>query len=375
VDATQAIKLASARAWRTYLGGKMLDEFYGVTQAKDSHFPEEWIMSVVSARNAGREAIQDEGLSMVAGAMPPVSLKSLITANPAGFLGREHVACFGESTGVLVKLIDAAERLTVQAHPDRPTAKALFHSDFGKTECWHILDGRPVNGQPPCIYLGFKPGVTREQWIALFECQNLHDMLDCLHRFEVHEGDTFLIEGGIPHAIGAGCFLVEIQEPTDYTIRVERTTPSGFQVADFMCHQGLGFERMFDCFTYGGFTREETQKRWKIPPALLREERGGHETELIGYQNTDYFRMTELKIDSSLQLDAEASFSGIYVLSGKGTICANGVRQAFQKGDQFFLPAQLKELAIQKASDQECRILRCYGPKPAVKQVIDHVQM
>lgn len=364
--ATKAIKLASARAWRTYLGGKMLDEFYGVTQAKDSHFPEEWIMSVVSARNAGREAMQDEGLSMIAGATPPVSLKSLITANPAGFLGKEHVACFGENTGVLVKLIDAAERLTVQAHPDRPTAKALFHSDFGKTECWHILRGRPVNGQPPCIYLGFKPGVTREQWMALFERQDLPGMLDCLHRFEVHEGDTFFIEGGIPHAIGAGCFLVEIQEPTDYTIRVERTTPSGFQVADFMCHQGLGFERMFDCFTYGGFTREETQKRWKIPPALLREEQGGRVTELIGYPNTDYFRMTELKITASLQLDAEAGFSGIYVLSGKGTICANGVAQSCQKGDQFFLPAQIKELSIQKISDEKCRILRYFGPKPTV---------
>jgi mannose-6-phosphate isomerase len=363
VDATKAVKLTSARAWRTYLGGKLLDEISGATQAKDSHFPEEWIMSVVSARNDGREAIQNEGLSMVAGVMPPISLKSLITANPTGFLGSEHVACFGESTGVLVKLIDAAERLTVQVHPDRLKAKALFHSNFGKTECWHILNGRPVNGQQPCIYLGFKPGITRAQWQDLFKYQNFSGMLDCLHRFEVQAGDTFLIEGGIPHAIGGGCFLVEIQEPTDYTIRVERTTPSGFQVADFMCHQGLGFEQMFDCFTYGGFTREETQKRWEIPPIVLHQEQDGRETEIIGYGNTDYFRMTELKIGTSLQLDIGAGFSGIYVLSGKGTILADGATQVFQKGDQFFLPAQIKELVIQKTSDEECRILRYFGPK------------
>ncbi|KYZ76630.1 mannose-6-phosphate isomerase [Anaerosporomusa subterranea] len=368
MDALKAIKLAPARAWRTYLGGKLLDELYGSTQAKDGHFPEEWMMSVVSARNAGREAVKDEGLSMVTGVTPPVSLKSLITANPTGFLGKEHTACFGVNTGVLVKLIDAAERLTVQAHPDRPTAKALFHTDFGKTECWHILGGRIISGQPPCVYLGFKPGVTREQWQALFERQDLPGMLDCLHRFEVHNGDTFLIEGGIPHAIGAGCFLVEIQEPTDYTIRVERTTPSGFQVADFMCHQGLGFERMFDCFTYGGFTWEETQKRWKIPPVVLREEQSSREAELIGYRNTDYFRMTELEIGASLQLDTESSFSGIYVLSGQGAICADGATQSFQKGDQFFLPAQIKKLNIRKSSDEECRILRFFGPKPAVKQ-------
>lgn len=363
MDASKVIKLTPARAWRTYLGGKLLDELHGLAQTEDGHFPEEWMMSVVSARNAGREEIKDEGLSMVAGMTPPVSLKSLITANPTKFLGKEHIASFGCNTGVLVKLIDAAERLTIQAHPDRPKAKVLFHSDFGKTECWHILGGRTINGQRPCIYLGFKPGITREYWQDLFERQHLPEMLDCLHRFEVHNGDTFLIEGGIPHAIGAGCFLMEIQEPTDYTIRVERTTPSGFQVVDLMCHQGLGFERMFDCFTYGGFTQEETQERWKVTPVILREEQSGRETELIGYQSTNYFRMTELEINTSMQLDAGAGFSGLYVLSGQGTICANGMAQSFQKGDQFFLPAQIKELTIRKNSDEECRILRCFGPR------------
>ena len=366
MDASKVIKLVPARAWRTYLGGKLLDDLHGAVQTEDGHYPEEWIMSVVSAHNAGREAIKDEGLSMVAGVTPPVSLKSLIIANPTGFLGREHIACFGCNTGVLVKLIDAAERLTVQAHPDRPTAKALFHSDFGKIECWHILGSRIINGQPPCIYLGFKPGVTREQWQYLFELQDLPGMLDCLHCFEVHNGDTFLIEGGIPHAIGAGCFLVEIQEPTDYTIRVERTTPSGFQVADLMCHQGLGFERMFDCFSYGGFTREETQKRWKIMPTVLREEQSARETELIGYGSTNYFRMTGLEISTSLQLDAGTGFSGLYVLSGQGTICIDGAAQSFQKGDQFLFPAQIKELTIQKSSDEKCHILRCFGPKPDI---------
>lgn len=61
----------------------------------------------------------------------------------------------------------------------------------------------------------------------------------------------------MPHAIGAGCFLVEIRAPTD-TIRVERTTPSGFAVADSMCHQGLGFEKMFECFHYEPHSRGES---------------------------------------------------------------------------------------------------------------------
>ena len=77
-------------------------------------------------------------------------------------------------------------------------------------------------------------------------------MLEWMHCIEVHKGDTVLIQGGVPHAIGAGCFLAEIQEPTDYTVRTERITPSGLKVADTMCHQGLGFQKMFDCFHYEG---------------------------------------------------------------------------------------------------------------------------
>lgn len=63
----KAVKLTPARAWRTYLGGKLLDELHGSTQAEDSYFPEEWMMSVVSARNAGREEFKDEGLSIIVG--------------------------------------------------------------------------------------------------------------------------------------------------------------------------------------------------------------------------------------------------------------------------------------------------------------------
>jgi mannose-6-phosphate isomerase len=368
MDASKVIKLAPSRAWRTYLGGKLLDELHDSNQKpEDGHFPEEWMMSIVAARNAGREDIKDEGLSMVAETNPAVSLKSLITSNPACFLGKQHTACFGDNTGVLVKLIDSAERLTIQVHPDRTMAKALFHSAFGKTECWHILGGRVINGQPPAIYLGFKPGVTRKQWQDLFNRQDLPGMLACLHRFDVHKGETFLIEGGIPHAIGAGCFLAEIQEPTDFTIRVERTTPSGFEVADTMCHQGLGFEKMFDCFTYGGLTREETQSRWLIPSTVLHEEQSGQETELIGYQHTDYFRMTELEINTVMHFTAKDTFSGIYILSGRGTIFTGKAAQSFRKGDQFFLPAQVEQFSIKNDTEEKCRILRYFGPKTTMK--------
>ena len=88
-------------------------------------------------------------------------------------LGKKFVKEHGIQPGVLVKLIDSAERLTLQVHPDRPTAERLFHSPYGKTECWHILEAREVNGEEPCIYYGFKEGMTKEKWQDLFDRQDI----------------------------------------------------------------------------------------------------------------------------------------------------------------------------------------------------------
>ena len=74
----EPIQLKSARAWRTYLGGKLIDELHGVKNAKDTNFPEEWLISTVTARNTGRENLE-EGLSYTT--LGP-SLKSLIEEFP-----------------------------------------------------------------------------------------------------------------------------------------------------------------------------------------------------------------------------------------------------------------------------------------------------
>lgn len=348
--------LDNPRAWRTYLGGSMLDCFHGVPSEGDGHFPEEWILSVVAARNAGREQFPEEGMSRLRGA--DVTLKAVLESDPAGYLGAGRTDA---SLGVLTKLIDSAERLTVQVHPDKPTAMRLFHSPYGKTECWHILDGHPVNGEEPCIYYGFKEGVTREAWEALFHAQDIPGMLDALQKYPVHPGDTILIEGGMPHAIGAGCFLVEIQEPTDYTIRVERTTPSGFAVADSMCHQGLGFEKMFECFHYELHTREEIRERWFIRPESILTEEGGSITTLVGYKNTPLFRLDEVKVSDALTVPCPAQFSGLYVLEGAGTLTAHGRSLSVQKGDQIFVPAGTGSFALQ--ADAPLRVLHFFGPK------------
>ena len=357
------IELDHPRAWRTYLGGARLDELHGAPAGtgKDGHFPEEWIMSVVAARNAGREAFPQEGLSHAA-QNAGLTLKEILESDPAAYLGAAHAKAHGAQPGVLVKLIDSAERLTIQVHPDRQTAQRLFSSPFGKTECWHILGGRTVDGQEPCVYLGFREGVTRGEWKDLFDRQDIPGMLRCLHQYEVHAGDTILIEGGVPHAIGAGCFLAEIQEPTDFTIRVERTTPSGFSVADEMCHQGLGFDKMFDCFHYEGLSRDTVRAKWFLQRGVLRQDENGSVAQLVGYGDTPFFAMRELRVQRALAVEND-TFSGIYVLEGRGALASGGRELELRAPGQYFVPAGTGGFTLRAEPGAPLRALQCFGPR------------
>jgi len=331
----------------------MISRLHG-EEGEDGHFPEEWLMSLVAARNTGREHIV-EGLSKIHGS--ELSLKELVEQYPTEMLGEAHLACHGKSLGVLVKLLDAAERLTLQVHPTRDRAKELFSSPFGKTECWHILDTREIDGEPPCIYLGFREGISRAYWKECFDKQDIPAMLACLHRIEVKRGDTFIVRGGVPHGIGAGCFLVEIQEPTDYTVRTERITPSGLAVADEMCHQGLGFEKMFDCFTYDGACLAETLSRYRVDS--VREEHEGYTVSHIIYPAvTDMFALDIITVRDKVTLSGDGRFCGLYVLGGEGVLDGMPIKAC----DHLFVPATARDMKLTARGEFPITLLRCYGP-------------
>ena len=331
------VKLTSPRVWRTYQGGSQIDRIHGILDTEDSQFPEQWLMSVVNARNAGREHIPDEGLCYLAG--QSLSLKDYIAADPESALGRAHVQRFGTTTGVLAKILDSAERLTIQVHPNRQRALELFGSPFGKTECWHILNCREIDGQEPCIYLGFRENITRELWMALFQKQDIPGMLECLHRFPVKPGETYLVNAGVPHAIGAGCLLVEIQEPTDYTVRTERVSPKGLPIHDYQIHQGLGFEKMFDCFTYQGCSFREAAAQWRIAPDILNDTASHTHTLLVGPQATACFSLERYDIRDTVRLHPQGRSFGLYIFRGTGIITTDEKEIPSQAGEQFFVPA------------------------------------
>lgn len=348
------LKLTGERVWRTYTGGGNIDRLYGKNNPEDTHFPEEWMFSVTRAFNAGREHLT-EGICCLE-EDPSCSLKMLLEKEPEGILGKEHTAQWGPDPGVLIKIIDSSERLTIQVHPDKKMAEHLFSSSFGKTECWHILE--VDERKNPCIYLGLKKGITREKWKDCFERQDISQMLSLMNCIKVRPGETYLVQGGMPHAIGAGCMLMEIQEPTDLTIRVERITPSGFSIDDRMCHQGIGFERMFDCFSYVGYTKEQIKELYCIKPMKLKN--GGW--QMVGYEDTPCFRMESHTIVQEQILRTEKEFYCVYIEAGRGELEFENMKYPISRNAQFFIPANCGSYKI-KVENDPIKLLKFYGPK------------
>ncbi|QGQ98428.1 mannose-6-phosphate isomerase [Paenibacillus psychroresistens] len=363
----KVLKLSSSRVWRTYYGGKELDKWHGKTSPEDGELPEDWIASTVNARNPGRESILDEGLSYVIleGGGRRL-LKALIEEDPDAFLGTVHTERFGSQTGVLVKMIDSLSRLTIQVHPDKRFAKEVLNSNYGKTESWYILGGREVNGEVPHVFFGFKPGITREVWQDLFNRQDIPGMLNSLHKIPVNAGDVFFIEGGVPHAIGAGCFLIEVQEPTDYTLRTERTTPEGRTIPELLIHQGAGLKSLFDCFHYDSFTEEETIAKWRKEPQTIYSSIDSDEAVLIGEDTTTLFGMNRINVRVAYQSAAKSTFAIAVIVKGAGEIAWEDGSLIVRQGDFLFMPVGIGSVRWTAASGTELQIVVCTPPFPVL---------
>jgi mannose-6-phosphate isomerase len=358
---SKPLKLLSNRVWRSYTGGKLIEEWQGKENPLDNDKPEEWVASTVEARN--KNYLKDEGLSFVfIDEDKKMKLTELIDLDPPAFLGENHVKKYENSMAVLTKVLDSAIRLSIQVHPDKAYAKKFFNSNFGKTEAWYIIGGREVGGEPPYVLIGFKQGITMEKWGEFFKNQDINAMVDSLHKFYVKPGDVFLLEGLVPHAIGSGCFLIEVQEPTDYTMRVEKTAIDGSLLPDMLCHQGVGFEKMLECFNYEGLSREETLNRWYKTPSLIRKESGGEELFLIGDKDTKCFSMKKFTIKDTFEVIDNPSFRVIIVLSGDGKLVYKEGEVHLSQGDMFFLPYGVDEITYKNSGDCSLEIIGCYPP-------------
>lgn len=320
--------------WRSYAGGSVLRRFRGLAEAGDSHFPEDWLASTVQARNGANAQHPREGLSRLAESAGGQLLADLLTEHPAAWLG-DLLAQLpsGQRPRVLWKLLDSSVRLQVQAPPDARFARQHLNSAAGKTECWYILATRG----PAHVYLGFQHPPTRKAWAQMIREQRVQDILACFEPLPVQPGDCYAVPAGTPHAIGAGVFMLELQEPTDWVVRCE-TTNAGLTLPPEACFMGLDLESCLDVFDYRALPVPDVRRLLQQRPRTVASTCGACEEELIGAAYHEYFRLHRLRGTGN------ASWAGnelmlLVILKGRGTLSSGADTSPVEAGQTWVLPA------------------------------------
>ena len=330
------------RVFRVYEGGKLFHDFFG-DEAVDGNLPEEWIASKVKALNKVITS-PEEGLSKIRGGHE--TFASLLANHPEEMTG-------GKGFDMLVKILDSAVRLPAQTHPDPAFSKKHFASNHGKTECWIVLATRPGAK----LFFGFKEGVTESdlrQAVAKSEMPG--DAFSCLlQEVEAKAGDVWLIPARVAHAIGAGCLILEIQEPTDFTIQPERWCDR-YRLSDQEMYLGLDKEVALGCFDLQQVGEPVLAKGRKWP-RVDGDNQSYKKEVLIAFDDTPCFAVNRYTVKISYGLRNLA----VYVVTkGDGELVTLAGRIPVTKGMYFFVPFAANEVAIR--TNTELELVECLPP-------------
>jgi mannose-6-phosphate isomerase len=234
---------------------------------------------------------------------------------------------------VLIKLIDAKEKLSIQVHPDDDYARA--HGEpFGKTEMWYIVDCEPGAS----LYYGFDHDISKEEFRRRIENNTLEEVLN---RAEVHAGDVFFISAGTLHAIGAGILIAEIQQSSNLTYRIYDYGRPGKDGKPRELHIPQALD----------VTHTVPPTRPARPQGKCENFTGGSRMLL---SSCDIFTVYEMTIvEASMTADA-TSFHSLVCLDGDALLLKEGKPElSFRKGDSIMIPAGYGDYTIKG----DCRLL------------------
>src|SRR4051812_20716353 len=208
LDGMRPLELGPHQIRRFYRGGSRIASFRGLPPAGDDG-PEDWVASTTTAHGeteTGRSRM-DVG----------VWLGDLFAADPGAFFEPEHLAAHGPDPALLIKLLDAGERLPLHFHPDAAFAAEHLASAHGKTEAWVILEAE----QDAAVHVGFFRELAAEELADLVAAQDVEGLVHLMNRIPVAAGDAIFVPAGVPHVIGEGILLLELQEPSDLSLLLE----------------------------------------------------------------------------------------------------------------------------------------------------------
>jgi mannose-6-phosphate isomerase len=331
-DAPPALPLDPNPVWRSYRGGRILRAFRDQPDTEDDHFPEDWLASTVIARNGKNSRGLQEGLSRISSAHGDLLVEAL-KQRPEFWFGPDQAGRQDpKALGVLWKLLDSSVRLQFQAHPDAAFARRHLHSPAGKTECWYILGTR---GEAH-VYLGFQHPPSRDAWARMIREQRTDEMLACFEKIRVQPGECYMVPAGTPHAIGAGVFMMELMEPTDWVVRCE-TTNAGVTLPPEACFMGLDLETCLEVFDYRAYSVADVRRVFQQSPRDLVPTSAYGEQELIRQAHHEYFRLHRLSGHG------DAGWPGgelmlLIAVRGEANLHGGGPRQPVRAGQTFLLP-------------------------------------
>jgi len=326
------------RVNRVYTGGKLFADFFG-DSSEDGFFPEEWIASAVIAKNKEMFTEKD-GVSKTADGVYFDELLKSYSTEMLGPTGKMRI---------LVKILDSAVRLPAQAHPDKAFSRKFLNSEYGKTECWIILATR----ENAKIFFGFKDGVDEAAFRkAVADSETDKDAMERLMcSITPKVGEVYLVPAKTAHAIGKGCLILEVQEPTDFTIQPERWC-ADYKLSDAEMYLGLSPDDAVKCFDF------VKAPKAKIDPRITSDANGVTVEKLIDETNTPCFIMNRIKCrGGSYTLSVKDSFAVYIVTDGIGKLTGDGYEREIKKGNYFFMPyAAMGKFEIGGSLD----VVECY---------------
>ena len=309
-------------------GGNKICYFKEITPIQDG-IGESWEVSHVK-----------NNISTVAnGPLKGKSLDDLIETYGSDLLGKEVYERFGKSFPLLIKFIDAKDALSIQVHPNDKLAKER-HNSFGKTEMWYVIDATPG----AFLYSGFAKQLTPERYVKSVEDNSFTDMLA---KQDVHPGDVFFLPAGRVHAIGAGCFIAEIQQTSDITYRIYDYNRKDAQGNSRELHTELAKDAI-DYKVYPDYKLKYTPTSNVIQPLI----------------DCPYFttRLININEDKTIDLNDRDSFSIYICMHGKLSVTDNLNNNIdIHQGQTVLIPATTKYITLQPAN--ECKLLETFLSK------------
>jgi len=258
------------------------------------------------------------------GELAGTSLEELLLKEKGRLVGEKIYEKYGNTFPLLIKFIDARDNLSIQVHPNDELAKKR-HNSFGKTEMWYVINASP----DAFLYSGFEKSITPEEYVERIKNDTF---IETLKKHYVKPGDVFFIPAGRVHAIGAGCFIAEIQQTSDITYRIYDYNRKDTDGNPRELHTELAKDAI-DYTVYDSYKTEYTP----------------HLNQAVRLVNCPYFTTNLLAIDQPMtrsynQLD---SFIIYICIKGESMIKDNkGNFIPLRQGESLLIPADTHSVEL-----------------------------